>query len=253
MNPKELEKLGLTEGEAKVFLALTELGSSTVGPIVKKSKVAYSNIYEILERLIEKGIVSFIIINKTKHFQSVSPSNLLEYLNKKEIEIVKQKETLSELIPRLEKLKEQTPKQNATLFIGLKGLRAAYEELFKEAKKGEENLWVYSHNENYSEQSDNFYLHNWFELSRKYKIKSRGVANNSYASSKFAKKFKKKFELCFVEFPIFSHGETFGDRFLLVSWEDPVISVLITAKHVSENFNRYFESVWKIAKLTTLK
>jgi len=40
----------------------------------------------------------------------------------------------------------------------------------------------------------------------------------------------------------------FKDRFLLVSWETPIIAVLVTAKHVSENFNNYFESVWKIAK-----
>ena len=38
----ELLKIGLTEGEAKVYLALSELGSSTVGPIVKKTKVANS-------------------------------------------------------------------------------------------------------------------------------------------------------------------------------------------------------------------
>ena len=65
----DLLKIGLTEGESKVYLALTELGSSTVGPIVKKSGVAYSNIYDILHRLIEKGIVSFIIKNKTRYFQ----------------------------------------------------------------------------------------------------------------------------------------------------------------------------------------
>jgi sugar-specific transcriptional regulator TrmB len=70
MESIELTKLGLTEGEAKVYLALLKLGSSTVGPIVKKSKVAYSNIYEVLERLISKGLVSFIKKEKTKYFQA---------------------------------------------------------------------------------------------------------------------------------------------------------------------------------------
>ena len=48
-----LLKIGLTEGEAKVYLALSELGSSTVGPIVKKSRVAYSNIYDILQQFVD--------------------------------------------------------------------------------------------------------------------------------------------------------------------------------------------------------
>ena len=44
----ELLKVGLTDGETKVYLALSEIGSSTVGPIVKKSGIAYSNIYDVL-------------------------------------------------------------------------------------------------------------------------------------------------------------------------------------------------------------
>ena len=61
----ELLKVGLTDGESKVYLALSQLGSSTVGPIVKKSGIAYSNIYDVLDRLTKKGIVSFVIKSKT--------------------------------------------------------------------------------------------------------------------------------------------------------------------------------------------
>ena len=71
----DLLKIGLTEGEAKVYIALTELGSSTVGPIVKKAKVAYSNVYDILNRLIEKGIVSFITKNKRISLKALSELN----------------------------------------------------------------------------------------------------------------------------------------------------------------------------------
>ena len=57
----------LTEGEAKVYEALLFLGSSTVGPIVTRSKVSYSNIYEVCDRLTAKGLVSHIVKEKTKH------------------------------------------------------------------------------------------------------------------------------------------------------------------------------------------
>ena len=62
------------------------------------------------------------------------------------------------------------------------------------------------------------------------------------------KKFKKKYGMRFVEFPIFSHGEVYQDKFLLVSWEDPIITVLVHAKHVSDHFRKYFEDVWKQGK-----
>ena len=44
MLQKELQSLGLTEGEAKAYVALLGLGSSTVGPIAKKSSILYSAI-----------------------------------------------------------------------------------------------------------------------------------------------------------------------------------------------------------------
>ncbi|MBS3102745.1 hypothetical protein J4458_04845 [Candidatus Woesearchaeota archaeon] len=46
-----LQRVGLTPGEAKIYLALLELGQSTTGPIVNKSKVSTSKTYKILERL----------------------------------------------------------------------------------------------------------------------------------------------------------------------------------------------------------
>src|SRR3989344_6756812 len=134
----DLLKIGLTEGESKVYLALSELGSSTVGPIVNKSQVAYSNIYDILNRLIDKGIVSFIIKDKTKYFQAASPSNLILYLDKKQEEIIKEKEALRKIIPDLEKLQEMKTRQEAEIFLGKKGLRTAYEKLSKEVIKGDE-------------------------------------------------------------------------------------------------------------------
>ena len=242
----DLLRIGLTDGEAKVYVALLELGPSSVGPIRKRTKISHSNIYEILERLINKGVVTTIINNNIKIFQSVSPSNLSKYLDKKEEDLKKQRDVLKQALPRIEALQETHPKQEAMLFVGLKGLRSAYEELYRGGRKDEENLWIYVHNEKYAEISDKFYLHTWPEISGQ--IKSRGVADESYRVSEHAKVFQKKYELRFVDFPIFSHGEVFRDKFMLVSWEDPIIAVLVHAKHVSEHFRNYFESVWKMGK-----
>jgi sugar-specific transcriptional regulator TrmB len=239
-------KLGLTEGEAKVYAALLELGSSSVGPVTKKSGVSYSNIYEILQRLVEKGIATVIVKNGVKQFSGVDPVNLGRYLEKKQEELDDQKRLLVEALPRIESLGNLHSNQDAQLFVGVKGLIAAYKELFKDSEKGDENLWIYVHDERYADKSDKFYMHTWLPIVRN--IKSRGIADTSYRKSPFAKAFGKGHEIRFADFPIFSHGEVFKDRFLLVSWEDPVIAVLVSAKHVSDNFKKYFESVWELGK-----
>ena len=57
MNTEILQEIGLTKSEINVYLALLELGSSSTGKIVDKSKAASSKIYEILDRLMQKRIV----------------------------------------------------------------------------------------------------------------------------------------------------------------------------------------------------
>ncbi len=51
-----LESLGLSEAEARVYLALLETGSTLAGPIIKKTGLHRGTTYQILQRLKEKGL-----------------------------------------------------------------------------------------------------------------------------------------------------------------------------------------------------
>src|SRR3989344_2992505 len=235
-----LLKIGLTEGEAKVYLALSELGSSTVGPIVNKSKVAYSNIYDILNRLIDKGIISFIIKNKTKYFQAASPSNLIQYLDKKQEQIAHEKEALKKILPDLEKLQEAKSKQEAEVFIGKKGLRTAYEKLCRDASKKDEILFFYIHDEKYAEESNLFY-NSIIDLVSG--TKNRGICNEKYEKSWFAKK-SKHLTMRFSNLPLPGNIDIIKDKILLVSWGESIFSVLIHSKSLADNLRKYFNEMW---------
>ncbi len=241
MNPKTLTSLGLTEGEAKVYLALSELGSSTVGPITKKSRVAYSNIYDILDRLTKKGLISFITKNKTKHFQAASPSNINLYLEKKEKEIQIQKQSLKEIIPNLEKLQEIKPSQKAEIFLGKKGLRTAYEKLLKNKTKKDESLFFYIHKEEFAEESNLFY-NSISDIGKK--TKSKGICNEDYKNSWFSKK-AKYLNIKFTDLPLPGNIDIAGDKVLIVSWHDTIFSVLIHSSHLASDLKTYFDKIWK--------
>ena len=113
MEPNELLKeTGLTERESKVYLALLELGSTTTGPLVKKSKVPNSKIYEILESLHNKGLSSWIIKGKIKYFQGANPKKILTLFKEKEREIER-------LLPELEsKQLSAKEKQSVEIYQG---------------------------------------------------------------------------------------------------------------------------------------
>ena len=86
MNTKALEKI-LTKNEIKVYLALLELGTTTTGTLARKSELHTSRVYESLSKLIEKGLVSFVIKSNRKHFSASNPEELLDVLDRHKKEV----------------------------------------------------------------------------------------------------------------------------------------------------------------------
>ncbi len=84
---QDLMNLGLTNGEARVYLSMIQIGPSKVGKIVELSRVSYSKIYGVLDRLILKGLASYSIQNNIRYFQSLEPTRLNDYVEKKEDEL----------------------------------------------------------------------------------------------------------------------------------------------------------------------
>jgi sugar-specific transcriptional regulator TrmB len=91
-----LKAIGLSDKEIKVFIASLQLGSSTVNEISKKSKIFRTYCYDLLEKLVEKGIVNYSIKSGVKYYESVDPSTLLKIEQDR-------LEQLKSIIPNLEK------------------------------------------------------------------------------------------------------------------------------------------------------
>src|SRR3989338_4387361 len=152
-----LEKIGLTKSEAKVYVALLELGSATTGPIVDKSGASSSKIYEILERLIKKGLVSFVIKGKTKYFEASPPERLIDYVDKKEKSIEMQKRELEKIMPLLVSKKHYGGKgSDAKIYKGFGGIKTALYDALNQMQKGEE-VYVYGAPKR-SDKTDRFFL-----------------------------------------------------------------------------------------------
>ncbi len=247
MLQEELKGLGLTDGETKAYIALFELGSSTVGPIAKKTGISYSKIYEVLQRLMDKGLVTFIIKEKTKYFQAVEPQRLTNYLQKQEAQIEKHKQKLKTLIPQLEQLQSSHTVEEAQIFTGFKGIRTAYEELYKDAQKRDVSLFFYPYDKEFSEEVDQFYIKLGSVINKK-KLTFKGIAHRGYKSSKVLKKSPLPMNTRFVEFPLPGTVDICNDKVLLTTWRKKPLGILIQSQEIADNFTEYFNNVWRQAK-----
>ncbi len=138
-----LKRANLTEGESKVYLALLELGSQTTGPIIEKSGVNRSIVYQILDRLIEKGIVSYITKDRTNYYQASDPQKLLEYMDQQQEQIEKNKNSLSAILPQLSVLQNSKNEVQVRVYEGFKGVQTAFNHYKNYLKQGE-NYYIYA-------------------------------------------------------------------------------------------------------------
>src|SRR6476661_5673436 len=74
---KSMESLGLTNYEIKVYTTLLFSGSTTAAEISKRSGVPYSNIYDVLNSLYERGW-TYSNNSRPQNFSSKSPYTAVE-------------------------------------------------------------------------------------------------------------------------------------------------------------------------------
>ncbi|PIN86904.1 hypothetical protein COV19_02760 [Candidatus Woesearchaeota archaeon CG10_big_fil_rev_8_21_14_0_10_44_13] len=247
-----LRKIGLTDGETKVYLALLEHGPSTVGPIVKTSGIAYSNIYEVLQRLAEKGIVSYVTKQKTKYYQAYDPEKLMEYVEKQQKKIEEEKAELKKILPGLKRLSEETgEKLEAEVFVGMKGAFSAFSKMAAYWGADDEYLWLYNHEpetHGLTEVTDTFFL-KLEPLYRKMGHRIRGISQPDYKKdSKTAKTLEKFAQIRYLNTPLPANVDIVKDRVMFISWSTKPVAFLIHSKDMADKFKLYFEGLWKIAK-----
>lgn len=82
---KELEQLGLTPNEIKIYNTLLEIGENRVGQIIKKMDMHRQVAYDALEGLENKKMVVSTTKNNRLYFRIANPRNILDNIKQQEV------------------------------------------------------------------------------------------------------------------------------------------------------------------------
>ena len=120
---ERLERLGLNRNEAKIYLALLDLGEAQAGQISKKTQINRTTTYDSVERLIQRGLATYVIKANKKVFQPVPPQKLLEK--------IKEEEKIAEdILPELEaRFKQTKEKEESNIYKGRQGIKSILNDL----------------------------------------------------------------------------------------------------------------------------
>jgi len=239
-----LEEIGLTKSEIKVYYALLELGSTTTGKIVDKAEVASSKIYEILDKLIDKGLASYIIKSGTKYFEAAAPKRIIDYVEQKQEKISRQKNELKRLLPGLElKQKLSKYKSEAKIYKGDKGIETAFYEALDLLTEKDEMLVIGIPSR--SKQLNRFFVRFGNERAKR-NIWMRAIFNEQARGEEQTK--DKNIDLMKIKYiPQITPAaiNIFKNRVLIFpETKDEPLLIAIDNEEIAESFRVQFETSW---------
>jgi sugar-specific transcriptional regulator TrmB len=244
---EKLQSIGLTQNEARVYLFLLEYQEAKTGVICSKLKIPNSHIYQILEKLLDKGIVSFKIVNNIKVFRPVDPESLYSLFREKELQLEREKQELREFITNLKKIEIKEPKENDfKYFEGVAGIRSMFTEF---TNSWAPNSICYVSSAPIAYERWNAFLLEYFHPPRfkkkvhlqiiiPSKLKERGAERErmKYTEVKYSKKEMKS------EFGVA------GDYTYLLSYGERPYALLIKDKTFADTQKKIFEIMWDSIK-----
>ena len=235
----QLADAGLSRNEAKVYIALLRIGLAKSGEIAKAAELHHTRTYECLERLISKGLVSYVIKNKRKYFKAAEPASILSIIKEKE-------KRLGETVKRLEALKcieKEGPV--ATIYEGKRGLRLLLDFILETTKGGEYLDFGVS---GMFREVMGPYWDLWQSTKRKWKIKSRVIFEDKLKGSKLHEDYFGEARFVPSKYHCPSDTFIFQDYVAIFMWTaDPPTAVLIKDKKTANGYRNIFTWMWEHA------
>ena len=234
MDTSVLEKIGLTRNQATVYLSLLKLGSNTAQNIIKESGMHRSRVYDSLEKLQEIGLVSYVVKDFKKYFQSVKPEKLLDYVDE-------QKEMIRQNLAEFKGLEGMKKEEiNASIYKGKEGIKSILSMVLKENK----DLYVLGAKGLIFTELK-YFMPNFEKERIKRKIKYIRLYDSEEIASKA---IKEPFVQGRVLAPGFSSNSVvwiFGNNVAVILWKEKhPTAFLIEKKEVADSFRKWFKLIY---------
>ncbi|MBI4170221.1 MAG: winged helix-turn-helix transcriptional regulator [Candidatus Aenigmarchaeota archaeon] len=246
MEISNLKSIGLTENEIKIYLLLLKSGSITAYEISQKTGIYRAHVYDKLEQLIKKGLVTHVYKGAKKYFHATEPSKIRQYVEDKKNELEIQEECVEKMLPELEAM-TKLPRENirVEVFKGPEGLKYIHKGIIKARR---EVLITGIDDGKYSENLPIF-MKQYFRELRRYGIRERVITAKKKGIFLFRKKIAPTTTYRFLEEKQFNPTNTFvyGNKVVIVSWSTPVTAIMIENNEIAETYRNHFEHLWKIA------
>jgi len=235
-----LSAFGLSEHEAKVYLASLFLGPTTILKIAQHAEIKRTTIYSLIESLKVKGLMTIEIKGFKKFFTAENPEKLESILESR-------KNLLSQTLPEFSALYNLKGTESTLKYYeGIEGVKTAYESMLRDVNP-KENYSIISDIEPWLSHDPDYFL-DFTKRRAKKNINIRLLLVDSptaRAHKKLEKNYNEKIKILSAGTAIATNMVVIPKRIILHQLHEPLMAIAIENQSIIKLHQELFEIIWK--------
>ncbi|HLP43911.1 MAG TPA: helix-turn-helix domain-containing protein [Candidatus Nanoarchaeia archaeon] len=255
---KTLIEFGLSEKEAKMYLALLELETAGANEIAKAADINRSSAYVVIESLAKKGLINtYTDEQKVQQFTASEPEVFLRMIDENERKQKQVKEKIKQIIPNLRsKHKDTKHRPLVQIYKGKEAIRLGFYDIFYEqVEKGMKMLRIYEDVSDILKFPDSNYIEWDVSEMKKFNVDYRIISPDNKQAREVVDRYKKLGYDHFVLVPQNVFNRNRGDCLAFSIYEDKIeffsqdsFLTILESKEVADTLKNVFDMAWEHAR-----
>lgn len=244
---KSLQELGLSEKEAKIYMAALEIGRATADQLAKHAKILRPTTYVQLDSLMKMGLMSTYEEGKKTYFAPESPELLKRLLAKQREEFASKEKSLADFLPALMQQFESAGERPVVRFFpGKEGIKLVREELLTTKDKKIDAIFSYEHLRTiYTKEELDSYSHKRKELG----IRSRAIYINTphFEIAELDELTERRY-IPPTRMTLNIHIHVCDTRTMIFPFEGTLFALVIESEQIASGVKSIFDFLWLSAE-----
>lgn len=239
---QNLQRIGLTENQTTVYLALAREGESKAGELIKRTGLHRNIVYTSLDELLTRKLIGSSRVRGVLVFKTLSPTRLLT-------EIEERGRAAKEAIEELSQLMQKN-RQEVIIYEGVDEFRRHVLRSYEVARSGALHRYL-GISPNWHPVVGADLEEQVTEIQRLKKLRLRGIAKHPYPEIK--KLLTENKTLAEIRYnPLIgsdtNNVEILEDRICIQTFTEPYTVVEIINPELAKNYQNYFDFLWSRSK-----
>lgn len=241
-----LQNLGLSEKESNIYISLLILGKGTVSEISKKASINRTTGYDVLNYLLQKGLVNVSGKEPKQEYTAESPNKIIDFLNNQILETQNKIQKANELISDLSLLHNYKNRPKIRFYEGIDGLKTVYEDTLTSS----EEIRAYATVDDMHNALPN-YFPEYYKRRAKNNIFIRAIVPSTDIGKErhsYDKDEKREIALVPADKYYFSPEiNIYDNKVMIASWREK-LGIIIESEEIADAMKKIYELAWDRSK-----